>query len=374
MRRLLLVLATLWFGAWPLAAQAAVGVATLAVTDAARHDSLKPDLPRAWMVDVYYPADAKGRAPAPYLADKVLAEKLVAAKYYDQPEATIRGWTSRPGAAIPGAPQRPGQRRPLIVLLPGSGVARANYAILAARLVGRGFVVAVIDLPYLGLQRLPDGRVLDANDDPLAASEKPEDYAPRIAEFVRDVSVSLDRVGKAAAFDPRRVTVTGHSSGGAVAVDVCNAEPRANACVNFEGGIEPTRALHAGTTKPTLIAASRAKGRPEPPHDAAHPDMLDQMRAAIGRTGNRSGWVMKITGGSHMSYSDAPEVMPDTLSRFGGELVSSARSFDLYAGLVEAFARAYAPGGGGDAAFEAFARAQTEVTRLERSGVRPPGN
>jgi dienelactone hydrolase len=347
-----------------------IGMTSFVVTDAARRDTLKPGLPRAWTVDAYYPTDARAAHASPYLADQVVLDKLVAAKYYDQPQSALRTWAARPSPAIPGAPQHRGARLPLIVVLPGSGVARANYAILAAHLVRRGFVVAVIDLPYLGIQRLPDGRVLDANDDPLAAAEKPEDYAPRIAGFVGDVSKSLDRLPKAVTFDPRRITVTGHSSGGAVAVDVCRADRRVEGCIDFEGGLEPTATAREGVSKPVLIAASRAKGRPEPPHDAAHPDMLDQMRAEIGKTGARSSWTMKITGGSHMSYSDAPEVMPDTLSRFGGELVSPARSFDLYTGLVAAFARAYAPGGGGNAAFEAYARRQPEVTRLERAGPR----
>jgi hypothetical protein len=35
--------------------------------------------------------------------------------------------------------------------------------------------------------------------------------------------------------------------------------------------------------------------------------------------------------------------LPRTLSRFGGELMSSARSFEVYTALVDAFARGTLP-------------------------------
>ncbi len=120
-----------------------------------------------------------------------------------------------------------------------------------------------------------------------------------------------------------------------------------------------------GTGTPTLIGVSRAGGKTEPPHDTAHPDLLSQNLADMARGGCTSCWVVKVTGGSHMSYSDAPEVMPDTLSRFGGVLIAPDRSFALYSGITAAFARAYAPGGGGDAAFAAEIRNDPEVTRSE---------
>ena len=347
---------------------APVGVKTFLVTDATRHDSLKPDLKREWMVDVYYPAAAHSGKPTLYFDDPVLLKKLVDEKYYDQKPELLNSWATRPGAARRDAVQAKGNALPLIVILPGMGVVRANYALLASAFVARGFVVAVIDLPYLGEQRLPDGRILNASDDPLAQSEKPEDYAPRNAEFVRDVSVTLDRLPSELVFDAKAITITGHSSGGAVAVDVCNADTRVSSCVNWEGGLEPTDVWQHGSKKPTLVGASRAKGRPEALSDPQHPDMLTQMRAALGKAGNHECWVAKITGGSHMSYTDAPEVMPDTLSRFGGELVSAQRSFELYTGVTAAFARAYAPGGGGDVAFANTILANPEMTRTEKCG------
>jgi dienelactone hydrolase len=341
-----------------------VGMRSFLVTDAARRDSIAPKYPRQWMVDVYYPAVPGKAVPAPYLSDAVLAEHLAAGDYYGQPAAAVRAWQHRPGPAIADAVQSAGAP-PLITIAPGLGIARANYAYLAAALVQRGFAVAVIDLPYLGIQRLPDGRMLDAANDPLASSDDPMAYAPRLREFARDVSVTLDRLSGHVRFDAARITVTGHSSGGTVAVDVCRHDARVAACADLEGGIEATEVARQGATKPTLIGASRAGGRPE---RAGGVDVMASMRESLGVTGGASGWVVKITGGSHMSYSDAPRVMPDTITRFGGETISADRSMTLYPGLIAAFAKAYTRGGGGDAAFEAFLHGQPEITRVLRSG------
>jgi hypothetical protein len=41
--------------------------------------------------------------------------------------------------------------------------------------------------------------------------------------------------------------------------------------------------------------------------------------------------------------------------------MTPARSFELYSGIVDAFARAYGPGGGGDRAFKQFLAAAPET-------------
>lgn len=350
-----------------------VGLKTFIVQDTTRKDTLKPRLIRSWNVDLYYPTDSASMRKSPYLEDEVILKKLEADKYYGISQSALESWGTKPGPAIRNAPQLKNERRPLVIILPGMGTIRANYAILASKFVNRGFVVAVIDLPYLGLQRLPDGRILQADDDPLATSEDPAAYAPRIREFTKDVSVTINHLRSRLVFDPKRIIVTGHSSGGTVAVDVCGDDPRVLVCINFEGGIEPTELVRRGASKPTLIVASRAKGRPETPFSAEKPDTLEKMRLAMGASGNDSRWIVKITGGSHMSYSDFSEVFPYAISQFGGEVIPSERTFELYPGIVSAFASAYGPQGHGNREFEDYLSKQPEVTRSAHSGPGPGG-
>jgi len=343
-----------------------VGVVSFEITDPARHDPIATDLVRAWHVDLYYPAQEGGTERA-YLADAALLNTLIADGYYDVPEATLRAWAAKPGPAHVAAPSITSAPLPLITIAPGSGVAAFNYAELAATLARRGYAVAVIDLPYIGPSRLADGRVMRPGDDPLQQSEDLAALTPRVRDWSRDVSVTLDRlfaadhpsaIPAALALDPQRITITGHSLGGTVAVQVCADDPRVEACADFEGAPDPTTIFAAGPAKPTLITGARS-AKPDRPFEK--PDLSSPFWSFLGKGENASNWAIAITKGSHMSYSDAPYEMPDTLSRFGGTLMTPERSFELYTGLVDAFARAYAPGGGGNAAFAEFLHAQPEI-------------
>jgi hypothetical protein len=348
--------------AHPLAPMVSVGTATLTVTDPARRGPVDASRPRTWIVQVYYPSE-----PTPvvdvYAGDPALVDALVASHYYDAGEAELRGWASRPAFAATGA--KPAASGSLVTLSPGLGFARLNYAELASHLVARGHIVAVIDHPYIGVSRV-GGRVVSANDDPVLASSNPADSLPRIRDWTRDISVTLDDLAKqpvaGLAIDVANVTAAGHSIGGTAAAGA-GVDPRVRACIDFEGFLAGIDALATGSACPVLAGFSRAKGRP-PVLKPGEPDPMDAVIAALAARG-RPIWTVKITGGSHTSFSDAPDVLPRTLSRFGGELMPAARSFEVYAGLVDAFARAYAPSGGGDAAFQAFL-----ATVPEAAGIR----
>jgi dienelactone hydrolase len=319
--------------------QTSVGTVTLDIVDPSRRDRIAADHPREWLVQLYYPAVATP-ITASYADDPALLEALVQDHYYFASDAQLRAWAHRPAIAAERAAPVSQAKLPLVTISPGLGFARLNYAELAAAIVARGYVVAVIDHPYIGYSRLPDGRMLRADREPLLASENPADALPVVREWTRDIAVTLDHLEHAAipvALDLSRVTATGHSIGGTAAVDACE-DPRVQACADFEGFLEGTNALAHGARKPTLVTYSRAKGRPATVKPGA-PDPADQTLAALGA----QAWLVKITGGSHTSYSDAPDVLPETLTHFGGTVMPATRSFELYSGLVDALARGALP-------------------------------
>jgi pimeloyl-ACP methyl ester carboxylesterase len=346
---------------------APVGVRSLTIVDTARPDPMHPSEPRTWSVDVYYPA-ARAAPALPYAPDAALIGKMTAEGYYDVPAATLQGWLAKPGPASAEAPPAPGAR-PLVTISPGSGLAAFNYSILAAALVRRGYAVVVVDHPYIGVSRLPDGRFMTASEGPSLSEDDPKAWRPAVRDWARDVSVTLDRLltggVRGLRLDPSRVTVTGHSLGGTIALQVCADDARPNGCGDFEGAPEASTVFDTGPRKPSFMTAARS-AKPDRPFNT--PALDKPPFDFLARGGGRDGWAIAIQGGSHMSYSDAPSEMPDTLSRFGGTLMSAERSYALYAGLVDAFARAYAPGGGGSQRFAAFLRGAPEVKARSSGG------
>lgn len=348
----------------PIIENTVVGVRSQLITDDTRRDALDPSKPRQWMIDIYYRGHGADPAASDvYARDRVLLPRMIEQGYYEVDAATLQSWSQLSAPAVANAPFGP-QMGATILLSPGSGTAAFNYSQLASSLALRGYTVVVIDHPYVGLSRLPDGRVLDAGDDPVQASEDPAALTPRILEWSADISVTLDRLG--ASYDLDHVLAVGHSTGGAIALDACTQDRRIDACMNFEGALFGSRAETGGVAKPVVSVGSRARGRPQ------MPGLGDDMLRALSQGGNPSAWYVRVTGGSHMSFSDAPRVMPGTLTRFGGEVMSPERSDAVYAGMVDAFAQAYVTGAGGDQSFADFLATLPEVQFQSSGGRRSP--
>jgi len=348
-----------------------VGVQSLAITDEARRDPIDPAHARQWMIDVYYRAQPAEPAPTDvYARDPAILSAMIEGGYYGVDAETLTSWSQIAAPAIEDATPAEGAR-PVILLSPGSGVAAFNYSRLAVSLVERGYTVVVVQHPYAGLSRLPDGRLLSADDDPVQAIDDPAALTPRILEWSGDLSVTLDRLAdtvqlRGLALDLDHVIAVGHSVGGAIALDACAVEDRIDGCMNFEGALFSSRAETDGVPRPAVSTGSRARGRP--PTEG----LGEEMTAALAQRGNPSVWYVKVTGGSHMSFSDAPTMMPETLTHFGGEIMPPERSDAVYAGMVDAFARAYVTGASGDDGFAAFLAALPEIRFASSSGRRSP--
>jgi pimeloyl-ACP methyl ester carboxylesterase len=340
-----------------------IGVVEVVVVDPARNDPLAPGK-RHWRVDLYYPAKPGTGRQRPYADDDALLARMTKDGYYDVAPDVLAAWSKRPGPARLDA-RAVSAALPLVTLLPGSGLAAFNYSELATAIARRGYAVAVVDAPYLGLTRLPDGRILSGGDDPVQQVDDPKAWLPRVIDWARDISVTLDVLPQQSQvhhagvrLDMQRVLAVGHSLGGTVAVEVCTREPRVSACADFEGAVEGTTAYTEGPRRPTLFTGSRS-AKPDRPFNA--PDLRQPPWDFLARGKLSTNWAVTIRGGSHMSFSDAPREMPTTLSRFGGSLMSADRSEQVYTGIVDALAKAYFPHGGGNATMQAFFRGIPEA-------------
>jgi hypothetical protein len=55
-------------------------------------------------------------------------------------------------------------------------------------------------------------------------------------------------------------------------------------------------------------------------------------------------YTASIRGTGHMSFSDAPVIMPDTITRFGGRIIDAQRGFEIMSLYVRAFVGQYLDG------------------------------
>jgi dienelactone hydrolase len=354
-----------------------IGEQILHLVDRSRADPIALNHPREWMVTVLYPAQSGGKsAPESYYPDSELTKEILQQTGDEAITREIHQSANRKTAIHPAAPPDP-QPHPLLLLSPGYGEVGRFYTYLASALVARGFVVAIVDHPYLGIVRLPDGRVLRAADDPGGSANDPAALALEVAGWSRDLTVVLDRIlaasdsGKSARIDSSRIAALGHSSGGTIAIDACHYDRRISVCVDFDGTPDGSKTLTTGPGGPTLFVLSspvysdeqlQQRGRTRASQQQREEDVQTQLKSVLAKGTAGPGWIATVKGGGHMSFSDAPEVSPSQLSRFGGTYMSAARSLEVYAGLAETFVRAYFPGGAGSAALQQFQKLTSEVT------------
>ena len=316
----------------------AVGTRVLFLVDRTRPAPRGEGAGRPVVVQLWYPAVAgSGKGAAPYAIDPSLIDLLVDQGYYGQKAELIESWRAIETHARLEAELAQGPL-PVLLLSHGLGLSRASYTALAVELASHGYAVAAIDHPCGGATLLEDGSVLTTGDDP----ELEAHWEERGMEWVADFGFVLDEL--AHRFDDgqlalERVGVLGHSMGGAAALAAGGRVGRIAACADLDGA-PFARTEREGLARPSLFVKSE-------------PDYSDAELAAKGRTrpeGPRTGPWEAITahgtapcvyvgfhGTGHMSFSDAPFLMPDTITRFGGKIVPFERAHALLARLLLAF-------------------------------------
>lgn len=308
-------------------------------------------------VQLWYPATRSKHAPAQYLAETGLSALLQRVQYYGIDRVTAETWVRLRTHSTVDSPPVKG-KHPLLAFSVGLGVIRANYTSIAEELASYGYVVALVESPMQGIQVLPGGReILDS----AGKYKDPKAHRTGVADWSRDISFVLDRLRDhkvprpmmrvASAVDWSRLGAIGHSSGGLVAVATCERDSRVRACVNMDGGIASPEQqpladfVETGITKPTLFLRS------QPLYDEAdfarrgltreqwekrgEPGRL-AFKELVGRSKGPL-WVAFVAGTGHFSFTDAPFILPATLSRFGGRIIDPERGWNVITTTIRAF-------------------------------------
>ena len=352
-----------------------VGTSTAFLVDSSRTDPVasKRFGGRAIPVQLWYPAASPTTgAVAAYVPDSGLLPALISNQYYGVDSSLLAAWARIDTRAIRDAGIRAGSH-PLVTLSPGLGVARINYTSFALELASYGYIVAAIDHPYEGFTVLPGGLIATAGDDSANSSADASVQRRQVATWAADISFVLNRLqGEsltaaanrvAHSIDWRRVGAMGHSSGGLIGVEACGRDPRLVACVNLDGGpLDPhgdaiADFVHDHLKRPTLFLmeqplysdadlARRHLTRAEfEARGQGFSALLDSLRQ---QTRARF-YVGKIAGTGHFSFSDAPFVMPTTITRFGGQIIDAQRGWTIITTTIRTFFTQYFEPGTRDA-------------------------
>nr|WP_240945462.1 hypothetical protein [Rhodococcus sp. HNM0569] len=244
---------------------------------------------------------------------------------------------------------------PVVLFSPGFMVPRDAYRTLTRDLASRGYVVLSVD--HTGdavATRFADGRVVPMQlPDPYSDATLQRAIDTRVADlgFVADAlraGTAPLPAGVAAAADPSRLGVFGHSLGGASAAEFARTDARVGAAVNLDGalfyGSEAAPVATQGNDRPLLNVVTDVH--------AASPEGRERYLDSYLSTPRAWSRVYALADTRHMSFTDAetlvPQFVPDPPGQDvpGGFGLGSAprqevadTTHDLTAGMFDRFLR-----------------------------------
>ena len=300
-----------------------VGTVTKHLVDSKRQETQGDHAggPRELMIQIWYPTQQVGSGQ-PYRerdALSFLKQHLALVRTHAAPNITV--------ATTPA-------RLPVLLFAPSWTGSRNQNTVQAEELASHGFVVVGVDHPFsTALTVFPDGRraestlgeFLDCSSDEAVAGcvrVANDQLALRTADvrFVLDSLERLDHLDPDGLFAGRldfsRVGVFGHSFGGAVAAEVCRADQRFRAGINYDGLIfgdvleqgigKPFLFFMDGTPVPTDANLGATKG-PWLRELILVADNVERLRYAHPEA---RGYWASVKGASHMSFCDSPLYSP----------------------------------------------------------------
>lgn len=289
---------------------------------------------KAELVLLWYPAQRHGD-PARYVSLELDAA-IERAGYYEQSPETIRSWVEVKTHASENVPARSG-RWPLLVFLPGQGIYAFHYSALAAELASRGYVVAVVDYfsPDAPARSFGEEDADSLNDDMARAGAAVLKTLAEDPIWKRHLRVDKAGVG-------------GHSIGGAAALAVPRLDRRFRVSVDMDGA--PFGLSSKGAIAPALVLRSKPvysdadlakRGRSREDWKKLGEEAAKIWGNFLSKSGDTPVTVLSLKGTGHLSFSDAPWVMPSTITRFGGEQIAPERSHKIIAACMADFLDVY---------------------------------
>jgi predicted dienelactone hydrolase len=323
----------------------AVGTRVVQWTDPRRPETFTADPHdrRTVVVQLWYPARKSPAVTqrAQYLGRTEHEASIVSdalARQAGLPGFLVDGVPRARTQSVFSAPVAGGSGRfPVVLFSPGSGGVRTQNTAWAEELASHGYVVAALDHPYdSAAVVLADGRTVHAEI--ASTGDRDKDTvlsagwtAVRAADL-GFVLTQLDRLGRgeiagplSGRLDTSRVAVTGHSMGGAAALQAARQDHRFDAVIDLDG-------YPHGPTSPSLHQPTLALTQAITPE--TDPRYVPRLTEALKRS-TATSYRLTIPGTAHLTFMDGPLYLPPVPSMVGS--LGRARSRHVVAATTLAF-------------------------------------
>ncbi|WP_407991685.1 alpha/beta hydrolase family protein [Kitasatospora sp. CMC57] len=305
----------------------AVGTRVVQWTDPLRPEGFTadPNDLRTVVVQLWYPAQ---RSPAGAQRAQYLGRTEHEARTVSD---ALAGAVGLPGFLVDGVPEAHtravvdapvaggGERFPIVLFSPGSGGVRTQNTAWAEELASHGYLVAALDHPYdSAAVVLADGRTIHAETASTGDRDRDEtlaaDWTAVRAADLGFVLTRLEGLDRGETVDPLtgrldtgRVAVTGHSIGGAAALQAARQDRRFDAVIDLDG-------YPHGPTSPALRQPALALTQAITP--ATDPRYLPRLTEALGQS-TATSYRLTIPGAAHLTFMDGTLYLPPVPSIVG---------------------------------------------------------
>ncbi|MFF9484864.1 alpha/beta hydrolase family protein [Streptomyces sp. NPDC014676] len=353
----------------------AVGTRVTQWTDPNRPETATADPHdrRTLVVQLWYPArkSPAGTQRARYVGRTEREARTVSdalARYAGLPGFLVDGVPRARTHAVFNAPVADkGGRFPVVLFSPGLGGVRTQNTAWAEELASHGYVVAALDHPYdSAAVVLADGRTV--NTEIVSTGDDDEDNERAVETTgirAADLSFVLTQLGRpdqggiagplAGRLDTGRAAVTGHSLGGAAALQAARQDRRFDAVINLDG--YPRDPDPRSYRQPALVLTQAIT----PDTDPRYIPRLTQVLKLSTATSYR----LTVPGAAHLTFMDAPLYLPPVPSMVGS--LGRAESPHVVAATTLAFLDTTLRHGPGDPAAVLSAYGDLSVYRPDDS-------
>ena len=329
-----------------------VGIQHFELQDTLRRDLLDSSKRRRIPITIYYPTVEKLKNTKTYIANPKLLKQMIAQAYNHQDSIALVSMAAYASQTIPNAAIANNSKHPLLLFSHGLGVSQNNYLLFFEEWASQGYIIIAIEHPYGGFTIFEDGQLSSSRQDPQLATQDKDSLLKILKQWAMDISLVLDKVttntskpGKvfASYIRTQKIAALGHSLGGNAAVLVSLKDNRIQAAINMDGGTFDDK-TNFTYRAPILTLRSQpvytdeeliSKGRNRTDWNRMGQEIDEAFETEMSHA--TLGYELKIVGAAHMTFSDAPFVLPDMITRFGGKIIDAKRGFRLINKVIYVF-------------------------------------